>query len=148
VRLLSRVVVDPRLRGCGVGSALLVHALPQLGVPLVECLAQMGDHCGFLAQAGFERHGQVAMPRAARRLSEHLHAHELDLRDLLQPAQRLALCETDPRLRALIDALANSRIQSGHGALRRGRGNREALVTRALCRLHAQPGYFLWRRPA
>ncbi|MBX3475731.1 MAG: AAA family ATPase [Planctomycetes bacterium] len=140
LRLLSRVVVDPRLRGCGVAGALLRHALPRLGVPFVECIAQMADHSGFLQQAGFARLATLTQGRAAQSLLRELARRNLD------PARIGCAQLADPALARRVAALVQSRIQTGHGSLRRGRGNAAVLARRALERLGARPGYFLWRR--
>lgn len=147
LRTLSRVVVDPRLRGCGVAAGLLRHALPRLGVPCVECIAQMGDYCGFLHAAGFARAGSVTPPRAALALQQFLQKHGLQAQTLLDPGAREAACAGLPGLQARLQALLRSRIETGHGSLREnGGGNREAALTSALARLYAVPGYYLWRR--
>ncbi|MBK9974098.1 MAG: hypothetical protein IPP14_04915 [Planctomycetes bacterium] len=147
VRALSRIVVDPRLRGCGVAGRLLRFALPRLEVPFVECLAQMGEYSGFLHGAGFERAGTVAPPRAVLALRQFLATRNLDAQALLDPAARAQACADCPGLSAKLSALLKSRIETGHGSLRRGSGgDADAALTSALSRLHAAPAYFLWRR--
>lgn len=146
LRLLSRLVVDPRLRGCGVATALLRHALPRLGVPFVECLAQMGEYSGFLGAAGFRREGTVQPPAAARALRRVLDRHGLAAQDLRDPAARSLHAARVPGLGRALAALARSRVQTGHGGLRRGQGDAHALLDRALARLDCRPGYYLWRR--
>lgn len=147
VRLLSRVVVDPHLRGCGVAAILLRRTLPLLGVPFVECLAQMGRHSSFLAAAGFAHLGTMRPPPAAARLVALAAKLGVDTLELADPARVGPLLAQHPQLQASVRALAVSRMESGHGSLRRRGADPGALVTRALARLHARPAYFVWRAP-
>lgn len=147
VRLLSRVVVDPQLRGCGVAADLLRRTLPLLGVPFVECLAQMGRHSSFLRAAGLSHMGAVRPPAAAARLVALAQRLGVDTQELADPLRREQLLAQHPALRAPVRALAVSRIESGHGSLRRRGADAGGLVSRALARLHARPAYFVWRAP-
>lgn len=148
VRLLQRVVIHPRWRGLGLATRLVRHALEESRVPFVECLAEMGEFSGFLTQAGFERAGQCRPSREARRLAASLERLGLCCADLLRPARLAGLpaCER-ARLKRQVRGLCRSRIQTGHGALRKcpARLDRQRL-RQAVMRLHCQPGYFLFRR--
>ncbi len=66
VRRVSRVIVDPRARGLGVGTSL-VRAY--LGAPLTrrtEAVAAMGAACGLFRAAGMR---EVRLPRTVRDLA-------------------------------------------------------------------------------
>jgi energy-coupling factor transporter ATP-binding protein EcfA2 len=139
VRLLSRIVIDPRLRGCGVANALLRHALSRVGVPFIECIAQMGEFTGFLQRAGFEHAGKVQPPRAVLRVRRLLEKHAVSVRELMTAP------EAHPHMQSALKALVNSRIESGHGQGRESHANHEVVLQSALARLYAEPAYFVWQ---
>lgn len=152
VRLLQRVVVDPRWRGVGVSQLLIRAGLQRLGVAHVECVAQMGAFSDFLLSADFRHAGEVAPPATVRRLAAFLRRHGIEPATLLEPASRMACLESLPpresrRLHSLLHQLLRARIETGFGS-RRGRGgfDTEAMLRKAISRLGARPGYFLWSR--
>jgi GNAT superfamily N-acetyltransferase len=149
VRLLQRVIVEPRWRALGVASRLLKATLPQLGVPFVECLAEMGEFSGFLERAGIELRGRCKPSREAARLCENLVRLDLNAQTLIEPAQReralarLTRREREKLMRQLA-GLCRSRIETGAGHLRGLHVVPELVLQRALGRLYCQPDYFLW----
>jgi predicted GNAT family acetyltransferase len=52
LRTLSRVIVDPRLRACGIATALVRHYLAEPITHRTEAVAAMGAFCPFFARAG------------------------------------------------------------------------------------------------
>lgn len=147
VRNLQRVIVDPRVRGAGVACALLRHALPQLGVRWVECVAQLGQFSDFLLRAGFAP-GPLIQPRCNGRLHKLLARLGLDASALLDASMRQLALESLPpadaaALAAALAAVARSRVQTGHGHGRASGRVPEAALDRALARLHARPRYFV-----
>jgi ABC-type nitrate/sulfonate/bicarbonate transport system ATPase subunit len=152
VRLLQRVVVDPRFRGVGVSRLLIRHGFEYVSARHIECIAQMGEFSDFLLAAGFTRAGEVAPPAAVRGLVNFARKHGIDLEQLIEPHARRTCLESLPeataaRLVRLLHAVAKSRIQTGFGSLRRSGGAfGEPLLRKALARLSARPGYFLWTR--
>lgn len=72
LRTISRVVVDPRLRGAGVARALVEHYLRRPLTPRTEAVAAMGRFCPFFARAGM------------RPVDRPLGAHDRRLRRLWQ----------------------------------------------------------------
>jgi ABC-type nitrate/sulfonate/bicarbonate transport system ATPase subunit len=152
VRLLQRVVVDPRFRGIGISRRLIRHGLGHTNTRYVECIAQMGEFSDFLLAAGFERAGCIPPPAAVRALLNFTREHGIDPAQLIEPRSRNACLQHLPdaaaaRLSRLLHAVARSRIQTGFGSLRRGGCTfGEPLLRKALARLHACPAYFLWTR--
>jgi len=67
LRCISRVIVDPRVRGCGVASKLVRAYLADPLTPMTESVAAMGWVCPF-----FERAGMTAWPLARRASDERL----------------------------------------------------------------------------
>lgn len=148
VRLLQRVVVDPRLRGLGVARRLVSHGLRALSVRWVECVAQMGEFSGFLEGAGFRRVCALAAPRAIAALQRFCARREIDACRLWQPAYREFLAARLPArdrqaLARHLQAVARSRAGTGHGASRGGAAPQTAMDA-ALARICARPHYLLW----
>ena len=67
VRCISRVVVEPRYRGIGLGVRLVRETLPLAGVPVVEAIAAMGEVNPF-----FERAGMIRIGGGSRRRCEQM----------------------------------------------------------------------------
>lgn len=65
LRTISRVVVDPRFRGRGIGSALVRHALLHADVPLLEAVASMALLVPLFAAAGMRRIDPPSTRRAS-----------------------------------------------------------------------------------
>ena len=91
VRVVQRIVVDPRFRGLGLAARLLQETMPLLGVRYVECITVMGGYSGFLQKAGFACIGRVEAPRVGRILlavlrQRGLNEHILTTPELLQKA--------------------------------------------------------------
>jgi ABC-type lipoprotein export system ATPase subunit/GNAT superfamily N-acetyltransferase len=145
VRLLQRVVIEPRFRGAGIAGRLVAHGLRSAGVPIVECVAQMGAFSDFLLNAGFARVCTLPPPPAVNALTSFLQRHGLNARDLLRDARE----GLDPRvvneLDRLVERVARSRVQTGFGSRRSGGGLPPAALRKCLARLDARPAYFLWR---
>lgn len=149
VRLLQRVVVEPRFRGIGVARALIRHGLKNIEAAVVECVAQMGAFSDFLLGAGFCRVCDVHPPASVRNLNGFLAKHGIRQCELLAPdlPARLAT-EVAARLRRHIAAVARTRIQTGFGSRRRTDQLPPSALRKALARVGAKPGYFVWRRDA
>lgn len=82
VRVVQRIVIDPRFRGLGLAAALLRSTIPLLGVRFVECLAVMGGYSRFLQKAGFMEVGRMELPREGRILLGELRSEGLDETEL------------------------------------------------------------------
>lgn len=74
IRVIARVVVDPRWRGTGVGVALVRAYLASARTRRTEAVASMGTHCPIFERAGMRRIATApirrdrGMERALRRL--------------------------------------------------------------------------------
>jgi len=69
VECLSRVIVHPTYRGCGLAARLVRHALATAETPLVEALAAMGRIHPFLERAGMTPFHLPPEEQASRLLS-------------------------------------------------------------------------------
>jgi GNAT superfamily N-acetyltransferase len=156
LRLVQRIVIDPRFRGLGFASELLRETAPavrRVGVRFIECLAVMGAHSRFLENAGFVRVGMCVLPRSGRILlgtlkslglcAETLHSPE----DLLRKLRPIA-----KKNRTLLQALVSwwSERSQVKGSPHRGRKITPELVlenlpyiTRFLAKdITSRPYYF------
>ncbi|MBZ0137296.1 MAG: hypothetical protein K8I27_13095 [Planctomycetes bacterium] len=147
VRLLQRVVIEPRFRGIGAASRLIRYGLENISAPIVECVAQMGAFSDFLLAAGFVRAGEVKAPPSVRGLRAFLRRHGIGHEALLREdlSDRLAP-ELVAELERHIRNVVRTRIQTGFGSRRKGGGLPDGAARKALARVGATPGYFLWRR--
>jgi ABC-type lipoprotein export system ATPase subunit len=71
-RVISRVVIDPRLRGLALGEAIVRETVGLAGVPFVECLAAMGESNKFLEKAGFRKVARCRSSRDGREIARYL----------------------------------------------------------------------------
>lgn len=78
LRVVQRIVIDPRLRGLGLASHLLRETVGRLDVPFVECIAVMAGFSRFLENAGFVCLGRSGLPKAGRNLLGALRGLGLD----------------------------------------------------------------------
>jgi len=63
LRVIARVVVDPRCRGQGIGAALVRAYLARPATRRTEAIASMGEHCPIFLRAGMRRVPTVAVRR-------------------------------------------------------------------------------------
>lgn len=104
VRVISRVVIDPRYRGLGLAVQLVRHALDHAHTVYTEALAAMGRINPFFEKAGMAKYEQPTRADHARLLDA---LHELDIEPwrLASPATLMARIETrGPETRAWFDA--------------------------------------------
>jgi GNAT superfamily N-acetyltransferase len=72
---LSRVVLDPRYRGCGLATAFVRRSCETCRWPWIETLAEMGHFHPLFERAGFERVAPGADRRRAARLKGSREQH-------------------------------------------------------------------------
>ncbi|MEO1715706.1 MAG: GNAT family N-acetyltransferase [Planctomycetota bacterium] len=68
LRTISRVIVDPRFRGLGVGSGLVRHYLAAPATRCTEAITALGDVCPFFERAGMRPVTIPCQPRNTRLL--------------------------------------------------------------------------------
>lgn len=125
VRCISRVVVDPRYRGIGLGSELVRRYLSRALTGYTESLAAMGAACPFLLAAGMR---QIELPRSGRdrRLLR-------DLRGLkLSPARVLCGVEVIRPSRSLGRALRSAMLRWARASKATARGAESRTTTELL----------------
>jgi GNAT superfamily N-acetyltransferase len=133
VRCISRVVVDPRFRGLGVGTRLVRSYLRRPMTVCTEAVAAMGAACPFFAAAGMRAY--VLPPRAADlALLRAVRACGLRAEDLVDVERAARAAAVSAHLRRALEVWSRSgrgrSVDPGEGV--RGLVRRAAVT--ALCR--------------
>ena len=144
VRILRRLVIHPDVRGCGLGHWLVSETLGMVGVPFVECLANMGSVNPVFERAGMERIGQCAVPAGRERLWRELRRLKVDPlgTDLVDQVKRRPMVRRLAR-RVIGDWL---RATTAGGERRVVRWGPEAVAVMFRQVVGSRPVYYLWRR--
>lgn len=133
LRCISRVVVDPRFRGLGVGTRLVRCYLRRPMTVCTEAVAAMGAACPFFSAAGMRAF--VLPPRAADvALLRAVRACGLRAEDLVDVERAASVAARSGRLRRALEVWSRSGrgrcVDPGEGV--RGLVRRAAVT--ALCR--------------
>ncbi|MCC6284212.1 MAG: hypothetical protein IT439_02745 [Phycisphaerales bacterium] len=118
VRCISRVVVEPRFRGLGLGASLVRAYLASALTPCTEAVATMGPFSGLFARAGM-RAIALGLPPGDERLLEALRACGLRHDDLMTFDGRrrvLARPELVREVRAWVRSRSALRARAGEPA--------------------------------
>lgn len=136
---IARVIVDPRVRACGIGVRLVQQALARSPTARVEALAALGDLAPLFARAGMTR-----VPAGGPDLPADLRAA---LRSAGVHRWQLAHAPTRARLARRADfARALERYARASRATRGVQGRPCALQLEALWpRLAARPAVYVWQ---
>jgi predicted GNAT family acetyltransferase len=102
LRTLSRVIVDPRLRACGIATALVRHYLAEPITRRTEAIAAMGAFCPFFARAGMR---EITAPpdQRGQALALWLADHGIGPLDLIDTGRAMRILResgVESRLRA------------------------------------------------
>lgn len=81
---LSRIVVTPELRGCGLAADLIEQIAAATTVRYIECTTAMGRYSKFLARVGFREVPQTSAPQEAE-LLDFAVRHQLPPSACLDP---------------------------------------------------------------
>ncbi|HUW84579.1 MAG TPA: hypothetical protein VMZ31_17490 [Phycisphaerae bacterium] len=144
VRILRRLVIHPDVRGCGLGHWLVRETLGMVGVPYVECLANMGTVNPVFERAGMERIGECPLPAGRQKMWEQLARLKVDplVEDFAEQVKRR------PAVRRLVRQVAFDwlRATTGGGEKRVLRWGPEALAMTFRQLVGSRPVYYLWHR--
>ncbi len=106
LRVISRVIVDPRFRGLGIARRLVAAYLARPLTRYTEAVAAMGRVCPFFERAGMRRVG-VPAARRDRALAAVLRGLGLRAPGLLEPGAAARAMRAHPRLRRAVRRWAN-----------------------------------------
>ncbi len=141
LRVLSRLVVHPDVRGCGVGHWLVGSTLPLAGTRFVECLATMGEVNPVFDKAGMRRIGTIE-PRRGRAVVQRLREMGADPLAADFAGQ---VC----RRPVVRDTVGKAVADWYRGATRDGRARAAAMSPQQLSHTFrricgSRPVYFIW----
>jgi hypothetical protein len=85
IRRISRVIIEPRLRGLGLAARLVRETMPLVNVPIVEAMAVMGLANPFFERAGMNAY-TAAVPERCVRLAEAFSLVGIEEAELIDPA--------------------------------------------------------------
>ncbi len=112
---ISRVVVHPIYRGCGLAVRLVRHAIATAGTPFVEALAAMGNVHPFFEHAGMQAyHLAPDAPTAALHAAAHRVGLAVDDLAAARPVAAL-LARRSARSRELLAALRRYAAKAAAG---------------------------------
>lgn len=138
LRAISRVIVDPRLRGAGVARALVGHYLRSPLSVRTEAVAAMGKWCPFFERAGM-RAVPVPIGAHGRRLDALLARAGVRPLEAVERGAAARIARTEPELVASLRRWAgSSRATRGWAGLAG-----PELVMRASMRAAARPLAFV-----
>ncbi len=144
-RRISRVIIEPRYRGCGLASILVKNTMPLLNITYIEALAAMGNFNPFFEKAGMSPYPQTIPQRNIMLLEAlSLVGIEQNMLDDSQAVQRkLANLSSsdksfiDRRIRKFTEAFGKRRYLDDSS-------QRTAWI---LSKLSLPPVYYIWFNP-
>ncbi len=144
IRCISRVIIEPRLRGFGLASWLVSQTLQMAQTPIVEALAVMGDVNPFFQKAGMKKY-TAPLPLRCVRIKQALSAINIDDLKLLDaenaynhivglpdPARNFIICELNKFLQSYGPKLKNTPLKKQ--------------LQFTLLKISHRPAYFIWHR--
>lgn len=145
VRCISRVIIEPRLRGIGLASRLVRETMPRMNVPIVEALGVMPRVNPFLERAGMKAF-EPRVPVEHVKLIEALSAIGVEEGDLVSPAVvQTRLDELPDPETAFIERYIAEFLKS-HGTRRTMPPGIER-TRYILAKLTHRPAYYIWLNP-
>jgi hypothetical protein len=145
IRIISRVIIDPRFRGLSLASWLVEQTMPLVEFPIIESLAVMGHVNSFFEKAGMTAYHPKKNARTEI-LKEALSLVGIQSRDLIDARLvRRKIEKLKPDARRFIDLQISSFLTAYGNKL----SERPLIdqVTFVLSRLGERPVYFLWFNP-
>jgi hypothetical protein len=145
LRCISRVVIEPRLRGIGLATRLVRETLPQAGVPIVEAVGVMPLTNPFLEKAGMK----VFTPRVRVEhveLIEALSVVGVEESELVDPSSVQEKLDALPGSAADFIETHVRRFLKSHGRRRTMPPGIER-TRYLLSKLTERPAYHIWFHP-
>jgi ABC-type lipoprotein export system ATPase subunit len=138
VRCISRVIVDPRLRGLGLATRLVRAYLADPLTERTEAVASMGRVTRFFARAGMTEHGLAPAARHAR-LAGALRRVGVEPWRLARPAALARSLEKRPGARAFLEWELRHWANESRATRRAAGAGVEGLLRLAAGRVGAPP---------
>lgn len=145
IRCISRVVVEPRLRGIGLATRLVRETLPLAGVPIVEAVGVMPLMNPFLEKAGMKVFTPTVRVEQVE-LIEALSAVGVEENELVDPAGVQAKLDAMPGSAADFVETHVRRFLKSQGRRRTMPGGIER-TRYLLSKLTERPAYHIWFHP-
>lgn len=145
VRCISRVIIEPRFRGIGLASRLVRETMAEMGVAVVEAIAEMGMVNPFFEKAGLKEYIGKFPARCARMQEAFsvVGIEKQELSDTTDVQRKLKRLEGDEaafiecEIRAFLEHYGKRRFMSA-GCERTGF---------VLSKLARRPVYYIWFNP-
>jgi hypothetical protein len=146
IRCLSRVIIEPRLRGIGLATRLVRETMPRMNVPIVEAVGVMPLVNPFLERAGM----RVFMPRVRLEhveLVEALGLAGIEDNELIDPeAVQTKLDALSPSAAEFIEIRVRQFLKSHRS--RRAMPPGVERTRYLLGKLTERPAYHVWFHPS
>ncbi|MDD5327270.1 MAG: hypothetical protein PHY02_05590 [Phycisphaerae bacterium] len=142
IRLISRVIIEPRFRGLGLASRLVRETMPVMGVPIIEAMAVMGIVNPFFEKAGMQAFA-ANMPTRCVQLVEAFSAVGVEKEELIDAEKVQRKFERlGQQKAAFIESQINYFLQSyGRKRYEKAGVERTRFV---LSKLTFRPVYYIW----
>ncbi len=137
LRTISRVIVDPRFRGLGVGSRLVRAYLARPATPCTEAVTALGGVCPFFERAGMRR---IVVPTPAR------HGRLLRALGVSDEADAAVLLMT-PRAHRALETPLRRWARASASTRRLAEGDPAAIAAAAAGALLAPPAAYVHGTP-
>lgn len=145
IRCISRVIIEPRFRGLGLGSRLVRETMGRIGVAVIEAPAVMGHINPFFEKAGMTAY-RGGVPARSAQMREAFSAVGIEEKDMLDAK------EVDRKIERL-GGVEKDFIELQMQCFLAGYGKRrlmEASIARTrliLNKLTLRPVYYVWFNP-
>ncbi len=142
IRTISRVIIDPRLRGLGLATRLVRKTMPRMNVPIIEAMAVMGMVNPFFEKAGMKVF-TGKLPARCTRLIEALSMVGIDQHELIDPQTMQRKIEHLSVYKAEFIELEIKRFLQSYGERRNMQPGMER-TKYILSKLTERPIYYIW----
>jgi hypothetical protein len=145
IRTISRVIVEPRLRGLGLAVRLVRQTMPMMNMPMIEALAVMGYANPFFEKAGMKAY-TAPLPAACVQMKEALSLIGITDEFLVDAQAAHRQMESLSQGKRLFIEREIKRFLASYGKRRNMTPGPERTQF-LLSKLTERPVYYLWLNP-
>lgn len=145
IRCISRVIIDPRYRGTGLGTMLVRETLKKIGTPIIEAMAVMGRVNPFFEKAGMKAYFMGQSLRCKRLIEAMSVVGVEDDMFIDSAAVHERLCGLDDGQNRFIDSEIKRFLQSYTKRKHMPHGLQRTAYL--VSRLAHRPVYYVWINP-